>query len=147
MELAYRYLNYGSVTDTIDCIGGCSADSYKFSNLSSNDIMLGMRWKFPVDSGFVTSAPVMMQPPGTDDAVAPAIPAATAAISAEHPRLIDLATREEAQTARATAPFSFSPPPTANHFSTVPPGRARRRRRASRRRSWPGLAAGPHRPG
>jgi hypothetical protein len=62
VELAYRYLNYGSVTDTIDCVGGCSPDSYKFSNLSSNDIMLGMRWKFPVDSGFVTSTPIMMQP-------------------------------------------------------------------------------------
>ena len=23
VDLAYRYLNYGSVTDTIDCIGGC----------------------------------------------------------------------------------------------------------------------------
>jgi opacity protein-like surface antigen len=62
VELAYRYLNYGSVTDTIDCVGGCTPDSYKFSNFSSNDIMLGMRWKFPVDSGFVTSTPVMMQP-------------------------------------------------------------------------------------
>jgi opacity protein-like surface antigen len=44
VELAYRYLNYGSVTDTVDCIGGCSADSYKFSNLHSHDIMLGLRW-------------------------------------------------------------------------------------------------------
>ena len=26
MELAYRYLNYGSVTDTIDCNGGCNAE-------------------------------------------------------------------------------------------------------------------------
>jgi opacity protein-like surface antigen len=63
VELAYRYLNYGSVTDTIDCKGGCSPDSYKFSNLSSNDIMLGMRWKFPVETGpILTPAPVMMQP-------------------------------------------------------------------------------------
>jgi opacity protein-like surface antigen len=44
VELAYRYLNFGSVTDTIDCVGGCSADSYKFSNLHSHDIMLGLRW-------------------------------------------------------------------------------------------------------
>jgi opacity protein-like surface antigen len=44
IELAYRYLNYGSVTDTIDCIGGCIADSYKFSNLHSHDIMLSLRW-------------------------------------------------------------------------------------------------------
>ena len=32
VELAYRYLNLGSVTDTVDCIGGCSPNSYKFSN-------------------------------------------------------------------------------------------------------------------
>jgi opacity protein-like surface antigen len=44
VELAYRYLNYGSVTDTIDCIGGCTADSYKFDKLSSHDIKLGLRW-------------------------------------------------------------------------------------------------------
>ena len=48
VELAYRYLNYGSVTDTINCTGGCNPDSYKFQNLSSNDLMLGVRWKFPV---------------------------------------------------------------------------------------------------
>ncbi len=24
VELSYRYLNYGSVTDTVDCVGGCS---------------------------------------------------------------------------------------------------------------------------
>jgi opacity protein-like surface antigen len=64
VELAYRYLNYGSVTDTVDCIGGCSPDSYKFSNLVSNDFMLGMRWRFPVESGptyVAQQAPVMMQ--------------------------------------------------------------------------------------
>jgi opacity protein-like surface antigen len=44
IDLAYRYLNYGSITDTIDCVGGCNADSYKFSNLYSHDIMLGLRW-------------------------------------------------------------------------------------------------------
>jgi opacity protein-like surface antigen len=44
VELAYRYLNLGSVTDTVDCIGGCNADSYKFSNIHSHDIMLGLRW-------------------------------------------------------------------------------------------------------
>ncbi len=72
MELAYRYLDYGSVTDTIDCIGGCSPDSYKFSKFVSNDIMLGMRWRFPVDSlpfigaqpaAVVTPAPVYQPPP------------------------------------------------------------------------------------
>lgn len=44
VDLAYRYLNYGSITDTIDCAGGCNPDSYKFSNLHSNDIMLSLRW-------------------------------------------------------------------------------------------------------
>ena len=57
LELSYRYLNYGSVTDKIDCVGGCVPDSYKFSNLSSNDFMLGMRWRFPVDTGPVFAPP------------------------------------------------------------------------------------------
>ncbi|MGA9947852.1 MAG: outer membrane beta-barrel protein, partial [Xanthobacteraceae bacterium] len=52
VELAYRYLNYGSITDTVNCIGGCHPDSYKFNDLTSNDIMLGMRWRFP-PTGFV----------------------------------------------------------------------------------------------
>ena len=66
VELAYRYLNYGSVTDTIDCIGGCSPNSYKFSNLSSNDFMLGMRWRFPIETGptMVAAQPAsVMMPP------------------------------------------------------------------------------------
>jgi opacity protein-like surface antigen len=44
VELAYRYLDYGSVTDTVDCVGGCNADSYKFDKLRSHDLMLGFRW-------------------------------------------------------------------------------------------------------
>ena len=65
LELSYRYLNYGSVTDTIDCVGGCNADSYKFSNLSSNDFLLGMRWRFPVDTGlsFVDAQPATLVAP------------------------------------------------------------------------------------
>ncbi len=66
VELSYRYLNYGSVTDAIDCVPGCAADSYKFSNLSSNDFMLGMRWRFPIETGatFLAAQPasVMVQP-------------------------------------------------------------------------------------
>jgi opacity protein-like surface antigen len=57
VELAYRYLNYGSVTDTVDCIGGCHPDSYKFGNLSSNDLMLGMRWRFPAATGIIVPTP------------------------------------------------------------------------------------------
>jgi opacity protein-like surface antigen len=45
VELAYRYLSLGSITDTINCIGGCNPDSYKWQNLTSQDIMLGFRWK------------------------------------------------------------------------------------------------------
>ena len=44
IDLSYRYLNYGSVTDTVDCNGGCNADSFKFDKLYSHDIMLGLRW-------------------------------------------------------------------------------------------------------
>jgi opacity protein-like surface antigen len=44
IELTYRYLNYGSITDTVDCSVTCTHDSFKFDNLHSNDIMLGLRW-------------------------------------------------------------------------------------------------------
>jgi len=44
VDLSYRYLDYGSITDTVDCFGGCNPDSYKFSNLHSHDLMLGFRW-------------------------------------------------------------------------------------------------------
>ncbi len=44
VELTYRYLDYGSITDTVDCIGGCFADSYKFDDLYSHDFMLTLRW-------------------------------------------------------------------------------------------------------
>lgn len=60
IDLNYRYLNYGSVTDTVDCIGGCIPDSYKFSKLSSHDIMLGLRWtccESPPQPRYVYSPP------------------------------------------------------------------------------------------
>ena len=44
IDLTYRYLNYGSITDTIDCNVTCTHDTFKFKNLYSNDIMLGLRW-------------------------------------------------------------------------------------------------------
>jgi len=44
VDLTYRYLNYGSITDTVDCNGGCNPDSFKFDKLYSNDIMLGLRF-------------------------------------------------------------------------------------------------------
>jgi opacity protein-like surface antigen len=60
VELAYRYLNYGQVTDSINCVAnGCShADSYELKNLTSNDLMLGMRWQIPAVSGMVVPPPV-----------------------------------------------------------------------------------------
>jgi opacity protein-like surface antigen len=44
VDLTYRYLNYGSITDTVDCSVTCSQDSFKFDKLQSHDIMLGLRW-------------------------------------------------------------------------------------------------------
>lgn len=43
VELTYRYLSLGSVTDTIDCIGGCNPNSYKWNNITSQDFMIGFR--------------------------------------------------------------------------------------------------------
>jgi hypothetical protein len=43
-DLIYRYINYGSITDTVDCAGGWNSDSFNFDKLYSNDIMLGLRW-------------------------------------------------------------------------------------------------------
>jgi opacity protein-like surface antigen len=42
VELTYRYLSFGSVTDVIDCIG-CNPNSYKWNNLTSQDFMIGFR--------------------------------------------------------------------------------------------------------
>lgn len=64
MELAYRYLNYGSVTDSINCIGGCHPDSYKVDNLSSNDITLGFRWRFPPATGIIVPPPAAISTRG-----------------------------------------------------------------------------------
>jgi opacity protein-like surface antigen len=44
IDLTYRYLNYGSITDTVDCNITCTHDTFKFGKLYSNDIMLGLRW-------------------------------------------------------------------------------------------------------
>jgi opacity protein-like surface antigen len=43
VELTYRYLSLGSVIDTIDCIGGCNPNSYRWNNLTSQDFMIGFR--------------------------------------------------------------------------------------------------------
>src|SRR5579885_679256 len=45
VDFTYRYLNFGSVTGTINCFSGCTApDSFKFDKLYSNDFMIGLRW-------------------------------------------------------------------------------------------------------
>ena len=68
VELAYRYLSYGTVSDQIFCMGGCNPDTYKLQNLTSQDFMLGMRWRFPVELApmmvqqVVQPAPVYTQP-------------------------------------------------------------------------------------
>jgi opacity protein-like surface antigen len=68
VEFAYRYLNLGSITDTIDCVGGCNPDSYKFSNIHSQDIKIGLRWTCcetpaPPPRYFYTPPPPVYAPP------------------------------------------------------------------------------------
>jgi opacity protein-like surface antigen len=66
VELAYRYLDLGSVSDSIDCIGGCNADSYKFNRLTSQDIKLGLRWTccdFTPPPRYVYTPPPPVYPP------------------------------------------------------------------------------------
>jgi opacity protein-like surface antigen len=72
VELAYRYLSYGSITDTIDCANTCNPDSYKFGNLASHDIKLGFRWlccdvqespRYVYQPQPYTPPPVYLQPP------------------------------------------------------------------------------------
>ncbi|HEX3709434.1 MAG TPA: outer membrane beta-barrel protein [Pseudolabrys sp.] len=67
VELAYRYLNYGSITDTVDCAGGCNSDSFKFDHLYSHDIMLGLRWtcceSAPAPRYVYTPPPPVYMPP------------------------------------------------------------------------------------
>jgi len=65
VELAYRYLSYGSVSDQINCLGGCNPDIYKLQDLTSQDFLLGVRWRFPVETGgaLLAQPAVMMQQP------------------------------------------------------------------------------------
>jgi opacity protein-like surface antigen len=66
VDFTYRYLNLGSITDTVDCIGGCNPDSYKFGNLYSHDFMIGMRWtccEAPAADRYVYAPPPPPPPP------------------------------------------------------------------------------------
>jgi opacity protein-like surface antigen len=46
LEASYRYLQYGSIDTQINCVGGCNPDTYRFRDLYSNDVRLGVRWLF-----------------------------------------------------------------------------------------------------
>ena len=67
IDLTYRYLNYGSITDTVDCSVTCTQDSFKFGALSSHDIMLGLRWTCcettPQQPRYVYTPPPQYAPP------------------------------------------------------------------------------------
>lgn len=43
IDLSYRYLDYGSFSDSIDCVGGCNPVTYHI-DLKSHDFMLAFRW-------------------------------------------------------------------------------------------------------
>jgi len=67
IDLTYRYLNYGSITDTVDCSVTCTNDSFKFGNLSSHDFMVGLRWTCcdtaPPPPRYVYTPPAYVPPP------------------------------------------------------------------------------------
>ena len=67
VELAYRYLNMGSISDTIDCVGGCLPDSYKLREVTSHDFKLGLRWVCCDDSSnqqqYYAPQPAYVAPP------------------------------------------------------------------------------------
>jgi opacity protein-like surface antigen len=62
LEMAYRFLNMGSVTGSINCVGGCNPDSYRFHNLESQDFMIGFRWMFNFGSALAAPAPMVYAP-------------------------------------------------------------------------------------
>ena len=67
IDLTYRYLNFGSITDTVDCNGGCFPDSFKFDKLYSHDFMLGLRFTCcdfaPPPPRYVYTPPQQYYPP------------------------------------------------------------------------------------
>jgi opacity protein-like surface antigen len=70
LELAYRFLNMGSVEGAINCIGGCNPDSYRFHNLESQDLMLGFRWMFELGPTYA-GQPVQLIAPVQPQYLAP----------------------------------------------------------------------------
>lgn len=72
IDLTYRYLNYGTAKDTIDCAaGGTQCSEFQFKNLHSSDIMLGLRWtccdlgepQAPPPQQYYAPPPVYSPPP------------------------------------------------------------------------------------
>ena len=62
LELAYRYLNMGSVrTGIINCYCGEQYNGFKMKNLEAHDIKLGMRWALggPASAPAYEPAPLM----------------------------------------------------------------------------------------
>jgi opacity protein-like surface antigen len=62
LELAYRFLDLGSVTSSINCVGGCNPDSYRFHNLEFQDLMIGFRWMFEVGPSYASAPPQLIAP-------------------------------------------------------------------------------------
>ena len=70
IDLTYRYLNFGSATETVDCFGGNGCNEFKFKDLHSHDIMLGLRWTCcesgpPPQNYVYTPPPQQYVPPPT----------------------------------------------------------------------------------
>jgi opacity protein-like surface antigen len=74
LELAYRYLNMGSVEGSINCIGGCNPDSYRFHTLQSQDLMLGFRWMFSGGPSYAMPAAQYVMPMPQQQMMVPAQP-------------------------------------------------------------------------
>lgn len=77
IELAYRYLNMGSIETAIDCVGGCLADSYRIKDVTSHDIKLGLRWLCcedePVKRVTYAPPPTYIPPPQPQVVTAPPV--------------------------------------------------------------------------
>lgn len=72
IDLTYRYLNYGSAKETVDCFGGNGCNDFQFRNLTSHDLMLGLRWtcceteqapRYVYQPQPYSPPPVYLQPP------------------------------------------------------------------------------------
>ena len=68
VDLTYRYLNYGSAHDTVDCSVPCGGNTIEYKNLYSHDFMIAFRWlcceTLPPPPKYVyTPPPPVYQPP------------------------------------------------------------------------------------